>query len=485
MRLLRGSAVMVAAAALVAAGAGVSGASGAPSGPPSITQLSLGRPLIGANGGASAIRLQVSRGSTCWFTAPANVQVDRSHRGCAGGRDWTVVRLGRATSTATATFQLTGWVRSANGMTVQRSVELAQAGLTPIVPSVAATLTVGVPVAEQLGGAGGHAPYSARVVGGSLPPGLSMAASGALSGTPTSVGTFSATVAVADSSQPQGVTADVVLVFVVAAPPVTVTSTSLPAAAQGTAYSATLTASGGNAPYTWAVTGGALPSGLTLAPTGLLSGTPLTSGTFTVTVQATTAGAPAVTATRQLTLTVAAATLQVTSSQFANASTGSAFSYTLSATGGTYPYTWSVTSGTLPPGLTLLPAGTITGTPTTLGTYPVVLSVHDSSAPQQTTTSNLTIYVTNGTLSITTPATLSPAATQGSLYTFPLSATGGTAPYFWQISSGTPPPGMGLQNNGLLTGTPTATGTYNFTVEVYDSASPVHTATEAITLTVN
>jgi hypothetical protein len=88
----------------------------------------------------------------------------------------------------------------------------------------------------------------------------------------------------------------------VTAPRLTIATTSLPAGQVGTAYSQTLTATGGTLPCTWWVSAGALPGGLTLNTAGVVSGTPANSGTFNFTVQA--QDARQVTATRPLSITI-------------------------------------------------------------------------------------------------------------------------------------------------------------------------------------
>jgi len=121
------------------------------------------------------------------------------------------------------------------------------------------------------------------------------------------------------------------------------------------AYSATLAAKGGTTPYTWSLTSGALPAGLSLnASTGAITGTPTTAVTSTpLTFKVTDSGSPAGTQSVNLTLTISAPTLAITTSSLPSGQVGTAYSATLVATGGTTPYTWSLTSGTLPAGLNL------------------------------------------------------------------------------------------------------------------------------------
>lgn len=123
-----------------------------------------------------------------------------------------------------------------------------------------------------------------------------------------------------------------------------VTSSTVPAAKAQAAYSATLTASGGTAPYTWSMTSGTLPTGLTFAASGTISGMPTQAGSSSFTVQVTDSSSPAKTASQPLSMTVSAATaqLQISSSSAPSGQVGVTYATTLSATGGTTPYSWSV-----------------------------------------------------------------------------------------------------------------------------------------------
>ena len=174
-----------------------------------------------------------------------------------------------------------------------------------------------------------------------------------------------------------------------------ITTTSLPGATTGAAYEVTLAASGGVAPYTWSVTSGSLPGGLSLdSSTGLISGTPTASGTYGFTVAVTDSGNPARMTSSRLSITVAAP-LVITTTSLPGATTGAAYEVTLAASGGVAPYTWSVTSGSLPGGLSLdSSTGLISGTPTASGTYGFTVAVTDSGNPARMTSSRLSITVT-------------------------------------------------------------------------------------------
>ena len=164
-----------------------------------------------------------------------------------------------------------------------------------------------------------------------------------------------------------------------AAATITISPSTLPAATVASPYSETISASGGTAPYTFAVTAGALPSGLSLSSAGTLSGTPTAGGTFNFTVTATDAGS--VSGARAYTLTVAAPAMTLPSTALADGTVGTAYSGSVNAaTGGTAPYTYALTSGALPSGLALgATDGQITGTPTASGTFNFTVTATDSS----------------------------------------------------------------------------------------------------------
>ncbi|MFN7985947.1 MAG: Ig-like domain-containing protein [Thermoanaerobaculia bacterium] len=151
------------------------------------------------------------------------------------------------------------------------------------VPQATATLAYG-PISFTVSGATGAATWA--VTSGALPAGLTLNPStGALSGTPTVVGTFPFTVTATDSL---GCTGNVAVSLVVGCPTITVSPTTLVPAFEDQAYTATLTQTGGGAATTtFAVTAGALPVGYTLTPAGVLSGTAAIPGPYAFTVTAT------------------------------------------------------------------------------------------------------------------------------------------------------------------------------------------------------
>ncbi len=251
------------------------------------------------------------------------------------------------------------------------------------------------PYNASLTAKGGVPPYTWTIDSGSLPAGLSLSSSGAITGTPTAVGMSTFTVKAADSeTSPQTATA-MLSVTVQTVQPLTITTTSLMNAVIGASYNAPLSASGGIPPYAWSVASGTLPLGLSLNPTGVISGTPTALGTSTFTLKVTDSELMPATQTVALSITVNnPAPLVITTTSLPNGSINVAYFQSLVATGGTPPYTWSLISGALPPGLSLdATSGTITGTPTQLGTSSFTVQVQDSAKAQQTASASLTLTI--------------------------------------------------------------------------------------------
>jgi hypothetical protein len=144
-----------------------------------------------------------------------------------------------------------------------------------------------------------------------------------------------------------------------------------------------------------------------------------------------------------------------------------------------------VVSGALPPGLTLSTAGVISGTPTTVNIPGSTFTVQatDSGSPSQSAPRTLTLRVA-APLVITTASL--PGAKYGVVYTQTLAASGGISPYVWSLASGSGPlpTGLALNAAGVLSGTPTAVGTFSFTVQVADAGGPQQIATKSFSITV-
>lgn len=362
-----------------------------------------------------------------------------------------------------------------------------------IVPPVVITTgalndgVVNVPYSQTLTATGANGTLTWSVTSGSLPAGLSLSAGGVISGTPTTATTgtgASVVIQAQDSGPPQQIVSKSFNVRI--APPLSVsTPNALPDAVVGVPYSLTLQAAGGITPLIWTVTTGTLPAALQLSPGGVLSGTPtaiVASTSFTVSAQD--SASPSQSAKQTLSLHVASQ-LSVVTFTLLDGLVGTPYQQTLAASGGTGAYRWSLASGSLPPGLALSPTGIISGTPTTVnpaGTS-FQVQVRDSGAPAQVSTITLSIRIP-APLSITTNAL--PGATFGSPYSQTLATSGGLAPVAWSLAAGSGPlpAGLALSSNGTISGTPSAFGTFTFTVQAADAGLPQQTTTKTFTLTV-
>ena len=277
-----------------------------------------------------------------------------------------------------------------------------------------------------------------------------------------------------------------------------IATSSLPSGNVGIFYDITLAPAGGNAPYTWSLSSGSLPNGLTLASSGRISGTPATVQTTSPTFRLQDSSVPtAEIVTKQLPMSITAVPQPTitTPSPLPNGIVNQVYSSTtLTVVGGTPPYTWStVVTPPLPAGLTFNAAThTISGTPTaTESNVTHTFSVADSFFPTPQTVSKglaLTVSAAPLTLGITTDSPLLGGTVTQTYGPVQLAASGGTPPLTWDLAPGSPvlPNGLQLSSGGVLSGTPSTAVTVTPVFRVRDAAtSPQQTAAKPLAISIS
>jgi hypothetical protein len=334
---------------------------------------------------------------------------------------------------------------------------------------------VGTPYTTTLTASGGTTPYSWSITSGTLPAGLALsAATGVISGTPATQGASSF---IAQAQDATGTKASAPFSILINPQiPLSLTITNLPGGTVGVPYTGTIGATGGTPPYTCAITAGTLPAGLTLNGC-VVSGTPTSPETTTITVKVTDSGNPVETATGPVTITISPAPLTLTLSSLPNATVGVPYTATIGVAGGTSPYSCAITAGILPAGLSVSGC-VVSGTPTVSGTANLTVKATDSSSTTETSTGPVSLTVLPASVVLTLSSL--PNGTTGTPYTGTIAVTGGTAPYTCTVTAGLP---AGLAASGcVVSGTPTAAGTATLTVKATDGSNPVNTTTGPVSL---
>jgi len=326
---------------------------------------------------------------------------------------------------------------------------------------------------------GGQLPYTYAIVSGALPPGLTLSP-GTISGTPTTEGSYTFTLRATDANGCRG---EREYTLLVACPTTTVNPTTLPTGTTGTAYNQTLTATGGAGSYSFAISSGALPAGLSLASNGNLTGTPASAGTYNFNVRATDANGCFGQRAYTLIINPACSLITINPATLPVAQVGLPYSQTFSASGGTAPYLFGTNISALPPGLSLATNGALSGAPTTAGSYSFIVRGNDANGCFGER--SYTLVVNNPVcpaITLNPTNTTLPAGATGAVYNQTFSATGGAAPYVFSIALGALPTGLSLASNGNLTGAPTTAGSYSFTVRATDANGCVSERTYSLTI---
>jgi hypothetical protein len=262
-------------------------------------------------------------------------------------------------------------------ISAMQRVTLTQPTALGLTPNSLPTAQAGIAFSQSFTASGGSGAKTVSLQG-ALPAGVgfSQTANGAtLAGAPTQTGAFPLTLTVTDQNNCT-ITRNVTLT--VACPTVALAPETLPNAQPGANYSVNLSATPAGGNYTYALTNGAAPPGVTLQPNGLLTGKPTKPGVYNFRVTAAGfSGKCGGGRDYQLTVTACAAIL-LSPTTLPNGATGVAYSQNFSASPAG-AYSFAVTIGALPPGLTLQPGGQLSGVPTLRGVYNFTVTATDAA----------------------------------------------------------------------------------------------------------
>ncbi|MEQ9495702.1 MAG: putative Ig domain-containing protein [Deltaproteobacteria bacterium] len=254
--------------------------------------------------------------------------------------------------------------------------------------------------------------------------------------------------------------------------PLTISCTELAEAEVAVTYTARLTADGGRAPYTWAITSGTLPAGLVLEADGQIVGTPTTPETQSFTAEVT--DSAEATATAELSIAVRGDALEITTRSLSSVMIATAIDLAVEARGGTGAgYTWSLDSGALPLGVELEPTGTpatrLIGTPTEAGDFEFTVGMEDDFGARASV--ELTLTVTTPELTIE-DVTL-PDFYVGEAAMVTVGVTGGLGgDVEWSIADGALPNGLTLvpgDREVTIAGVPERAGRAEFRLGATDA----------------
>ena len=395
------------------------------------------------------------------------------------------------TPTTNGVFNFTVRVTDANGLTATKNESISvfdgpTITTSPLTYNVYANASLTI-TDTVLVGSGAIKPSAGWSATG-LPAGMTInSTTGAISGTPTVDGSYSVVVSVTDINN---LTDTETILIRVTSKPIITTTTPLTRAVQGvpiTPIPQTKTVGTAAIPSTgaWSIIAGSLPAGLVLNPdTGEISGTATVTGVFPFTVQLTdSAGEVAVKAETITVLAPPTITTSTLTYKFYTNSSNSVVNTATAGTGAIASAGWTATG--IPTGMSInATTGLISGTPTVTGVYTVLERVTDVNGlfDEETITINV---VTKPTITTVTPLArgvvgqpVSPIAQTKTAGSAVIASTGA-----WSIASGALPTGLVLNaDTGEITGTPTATGIYSFTVQLVDTAGEIATKVETMTI---
>ena len=429
--------------------------------------------VIAVSGGQTPYAFTISSG-----TLPSGLTIGAS-TGSIGGSV--------ANTAAGSNFLFAVTVTDAAGQTTSKTysgtVGSVSAPLSIATTSLPSPLA-GSAYAAGISVTGGTPPFAYSVMSGSLPTGLALSTTtGLLSGTlgyGTAGNAYAVNIKVQDAAS-QSATQTYTGTVGNGASTLTINTNSVATPTAGSAYAAVVSVSGGVTPYTFTVSAGSLPTGLTIgAATGVITGTPAystasTAFGFTVTVTDS-SGQTAIKAYSGSVGAISPA-LAIQSTTIATPTAGSAYSTGIAVTAGVAPLTYAIQSGALPTGLSLSTStGIISGTvpySAAGNAYVTTLSVTDSVG--QTAVKTYSGTVANGATTLAIGATALGSPMAGSAYSTIIPVTGGVTPYTFSLTAGSLPSGLSLNTaTGVISGTSTyatASTAYSFTATCTDSSS--------------
>ncbi|QOY85277.1 Ig domain-containing protein [Paludibaculum fermentans] len=331
--------------------------------------------------------------------------------------------------------------------------------------------TIGVPYSQIFSPSGGTGGYVFSLTSGTIPPGLGLSVDGAVSGTPTTSGTFKFVVRLTSSN----LVIERLVSLYVDPTVLDLSPSTLPDAYLGQDYSQGLTPSGGTAPFTFQVISGALPPSVSLdTATGTIAGKPTSVGLYTFGILLTDANHKQI--LRSYSLTVLN-TVTLPGTVLPDGTQNETYpGAQITTSGGVAPFTFGVAKGALPNGLNLATDGSIAGTPLTSGDFSFDVQVTDGNGVSSVGTYSIRVFAV---------LTVSPNTLPDGLvlqdYTAQLSVAGGAPSYLFQVVSGSLPDGI-LFNAGSFYGAPTKAGSFEFDIKVTDSRQ--RTTTKHFSITV-
>jgi hypothetical protein len=308
-----------------------------------------------------------------------------------------------------------------------------------------------------------------QIVSSSLPEGVTFdPVAGAVLGVPSKVETGLVTLSAYDAAWPANI-ATATLTLTIAPPPLVISIPQAPTGQVGVGYQLSPTVSGVLGSASWSIGSGVLPSGLTLDPsTGSIAGSPDSWGTTTATLQVQDSWRIDRVASQPVTIAVAPAALQILTASLGAVGYLQPYQSQLAASGGSGSTTWSVSGGALPAGVTLDATGSVSGVPSTIGTFLVTVSAADANWPDNRSQASLAFTVSAPALAVTVS---SPSSAQvGVAYQGLATAIGLVGTGSWSLASGALPPGVSLNAaTGSFSGVPSAAGTFTAVIAVQDS----------------